>query len=293
MKKVISYGGGLDSFVMLLLAIETGEKIDAVVFMDVADGDATNANTDPGEWLGTYRHIREVVMPLCEKHGIPFVWLDTKSYPVRDARSLFAWFEARKQIPVAGPSRICTTVAKVERFEKWAKDTYPGEVIEVWIGFEKGEEKRIEKDPNAGKDGAMRVNRFPLAEHDLCRCRCEAKVRDAGFPIPRKSACVFCPYGSREDWRTFARELPDQFERVAQLEANKPPTAKNNVKLSIMGFSSKKNADGTKTYKATPLPIYVTKPGRAKKPNPCGVCGAAERATKATACGYLEEGEAA
>lgn len=293
MKRVLSYGGGLDSFAMLLLAIQLGDLPDALVFMDVADSTPETSNADPGEWPGTYRHIREIVMPLCAEHGIPFHWLDTARYPVRDARSLFAWFEARKQIPVAGPSRICTTVAKVERFERWARETFPGEVIEVWIGFEAGEEKRIAKDPNAGKAGATRINRFPLAEHGYCRCRCEAFVRASGYAVPRKSACVFCPYGTKDDWKTFARELPGEFARTVKLEADKPPTAKNNVKLSIMGFSSKKNADGTKTYKPTPLPLYVEKPGRAKKPNPCGVCGAAERATKATACGYLDEGEAA
>jgi hypothetical protein len=289
MVKVLSYGGGLDSFAMLLLAKQTGELPDAVVFMDVGDGDAVEDGVDPGEWPGTYKHIREVAMPICAELGIPFHWLSSKEYPVRDARSLFAWFEARRQIPVAGPSRICTTIAKVERFERWAAANHPGEVIEVWIGFEAGEEARADKDPNAGKPKAMRKNRFPLMEAGFCRCRCESFVRESGYPVPRKSACVYCPYGSKTDWKTLARELPESFAKIARLEADKPPTAKNNVKLSIMGFSSKKNGDGTKTYKPTPLPIYVMKPTQAARAKPCTVCGAAQKATKATACGYLDE----
>jgi hypothetical protein len=289
--KILSLGGGLDSFAMLLVAIESSELPDVVVFMDAG------APGDPGEWPGTYRHIEEVVRPLCAKHGIEFVRIDHTNYPVRDARSLFAWWEARKAMPMAGPGRQCTTIAKVERFEKWASDRFPDQDVEVWIGFEAGEEDRAAKDPNAGaskktskrKDGskpARRHNRFPLIELGLCRCRCEALVRASGHPVPRKSACVFCPFGSLGDWQTFARDLPDQYARVVKMEEDRPLTkpkagVHDGLKLSIMGF---------RKGKGTPLPMFVQKK-YAPKPVPCTVCGAAQRATKATGCGYLSDGE--
>lgn len=198
--QVLSLGGGLDSFAALVEAIRRGEPPDRVGFVDVADPDGRF----PGEWPGTYRHIREVVIPLCEREGIPFDWIDGKRYPVRDASSLWEWMWNRNQIPVAGPNRICTRIAKVERFEKWLDDTYPSQEVEVWIGFEAGEEARTAKDPNAGKPRphkpgqAIRRNRFPLQEWDLCRCRCEELVQAAGYPVPRKSACVFCLAGETE-----------------------------------------------------------------------------------------------
>lgn len=283
--RVLSYGGGLDSFAMLLESVRRGELPDVVVFVDVGHPD------DPGEWPSTYRHVREVVVPLCERLGIEFVTIDSSSYPVRDARSLFAWLEARHQIPMAGPDRICTTIAKVERFERWVADRFgAGAEVEVWIGFEAGEEKRAEKDPNAGgrgKTSFVRKNRFPLIEWGLCRCRCERLVRAAGYPVPRKSACVFCPYASKGDWQTLQRELPETFERVVQLEARKPPTKKNGIKLSIMGFRTIKRPDGTKTHRAPMLPVFVQGTYKAKKTE-CSVCGS-QRATKATGCGYLDE----
>lgn len=280
MIRVLSLGGGLDSFAMLVRAIQLGERIDVVVFIDVG------APGDPGEWAGTYRHIREVVVPLCAAHGIEFVWIDGESYPVRDARSLFAWLEARKQIPVAGPNRICTRIAKVERFERWLDARFPGQPVEVWIGFEAGEEARANKDPNAGKprkpraDRAIRVNRFPLIEWEMCRCRCVELVRNAGHPVPRKSACTFCPYGTRGDWQRFAVEDPENFARTVKLEHDKPITSKGK-KLSIMGYVSR-------TQKGTPLPLYVSRP-YTRQVKPCGVCGAAQRATKAAGCDYLED----
>lgn len=278
-KRVISYGGGLDSFAMLVRAIELKVHVDAVAFCDVGDPD----HIDPAEWPGTYRHIREVAEPMCRDAGIPFVWISSDRYPVRDARSLFAWMKARGQIPIAGPKRICTTIAKVERFEAWARDVFPGAEVEVWIGFEAGEEARAAKDPNAGKDGGWRKNRFPLIEWGMCRCRCEAMVRLRGYPVPRKSACTYCPYGTKGDWQTLQRELPATFDAVAQLEADKPPTAKNGKKLSIMGYRTLD--DGS--YRAPPLPEFVKGTYRPLKKN-CNHCGLPRR-SKAVGCGYLGE----
>lgn len=42
------------------------------------------------------------------------------------------------------------------------------------------------------------------------------------------------------------------------------------------------------SYRAPPLPVFVAQPYRPRR-TPCLVCGAAERASKATACGYLDE----
>lgn len=301
-----SLGGGLDSWAMLLDAELRGELPDVVAFVDVGDPDAREV---PGEWASTYRHIAQVVIPWCARRGIEFVEISARTgYMVRNARSLFGWLEARHQIPVAGPNRICTRIAKVERFEAWLDATYPGREVEVWIGFDAAELDRVEKDPNVGKPRrashlgklpqwwrwtrvlayamthARRINRFPLIERGLCRCRCEALARASGYPVPRKSACVFCPYASRGDWQTLAVESPGEFELVAELEERKPPTKRNGRKLSIMAYNSK-------TQTGTPLRDYV-RGSYTRKRVRCGVCGSSQRATKATGCTYLSEGTA-
>lgn len=285
MKRVLSYGGGVDSFAMLLRALELGERPDAVVFVDVADPD----HQDPGEWPSTYRHIREVLVPLLARERIPFHVVDSDRYPVRDARSLFAWLAARRQIPVGGPNRICTIIAKVERFEAWCADTFPGELLEVWIGFEAGEEKRAAKDPNAGKPSEWRRNRFPMIEWGLCRCRSEQLIRDRGFPVPMKSACEFCPYSTKADFQRLALERPESFAKIVKLEADKPPTAKNGRKLSIMGYRTKKDpvTKEVLSVKAPPLPEFIRGTYRPRE-KACEVCGAPSKARKATGCGFQE-----
>ena len=305
MPKVLSYGGGLDSFAMLVDAIERGELPDAVVFVNVGDP----AGEDPGEWPSTYRHMREVAAPLCAQHGIKLVELNADNgYPVRDARSYFAWMQARTNIPVAGPRRTCTIMAKVERFELWMANTYGTQQVEVWIGFEANEEKRADNDPNAGDESAQRTNRFPLIERGLCRCRCEELVRAAGYPVPRKSACTFCPYGSRKDWQTLDREQPETFAKIEELERAKmaKPT-RNGFRLSIMGYRTtrqgtarnrrRKNGEQVEApelgvhYKAPTLREFVDNPGKDTKPQGCEVCGRSVRATKASGCSYLNEDE--
>ncbi|MCY1023959.1 hypothetical protein [Pyxidicoccus sp. MSG2] len=290
-RRVLSYGGGLDSWVMLLEAVRRCIRLDAVVFIDVGD----SAGEDPAEWPGTYRHLREVVQPFCARHGIRFEWLDSQRYPVRDARSLFAWLWARRQIPVAMPGRICTVVAKVERFERWLTDAFPGDVVEVWIGFEAGEEARAAKDPNAGKKrrkrragDAVRVNRFPLIEWSLCRCRCLEVARRASLPLPHGSACSFCPFSSKADWQRLSREQPATFRKVVALEARKQLTTAG-LRLSIMGFRATRDASGAVIrYKAPTLPEFIRGDYRPRV-EPCRVCGAAERARKTVGCGFADD----
>ena len=118
--KVLSLGGGLDSWAMLLDAEIRGELPDIVAFVDV--GDPEDRDSHPGEWDGTYRHIEEVVKPWCGAREIEFVEISARTgYLIRPdnqgARSLFGWLWQMGQIPVAGPNRICTRIAKVERFE--------------------------------------------------------------------------------------------------------------------------------------------------------------------------------
>jgi len=67
----------------------------------------------------------------------------------------------------------------------------------------------------------------------------------------------------------------------ATLEANKPPTEAGK-KLSIMGYRTL--PDGS--YRAPPLAVFIQKPYKPRRV-PCGVCGRAQRATKATGSDWL------
>ena len=257
--RVLSYGGGVDSFCMLLAAIDRGEIPDRMVFMDVGDP----ARRFPAEWPETYDHIIDVAAPVAAEYGIPFHWI-MADYPtgelarrLKDARVIVDTYKIRPpkrgkgKIADAGYSegvdglfefmvvmgmvptkanRICTEVAKIERFDKWLADTFPGRQVEVWIGFEKGEEHRLGGGKTysisgTGAGDVTRIPRFPLMEEDLTRQGCKERIERWGLMVPMKSACVFCPFGKKEEWVDFFLRYPEVFAQVEDMWARKPPTA--------------------------------------------------------------------
>ena len=250
--QVLSFGGGVDSMCMLVDAMQRKKLPDVVVFLDVGDPDGI----DPAEWPETYTYMVEVVKPLLARLGVKFVWITSKMYPIRDARSLYTWFKDRGQVPLSGGDHLCSVVAKVERFEKWMGDYFkPGEKIDVWIGFAKGEEARSRRDPHGKKaetkKGQLvsRKNRFPLMERELTREDCKRLIAKAGFRVPRKSACVFCPFAKKWEWEDFAEKLPGQFRKIQALEREKELTIRG-YKLYIHDF---------KKYGLTPTQYRVMK----------------------------------
>jgi hypothetical protein len=279
--RILSYGGGLDSWTMLLLVVN-GElpKPDLVIFADVSNGSPEEDPTEPGEWPSTYRHIREVVMPLCERHGIEFKWLTTAESPIRPTKAnpeghmaLYRYFRSERQFP-GRLSKLCTIASKVERIGNYVDQRFPKKEIEVWIGFGADEQNRLKNNRYAQK--GRRTERYPLMARGMCRCREEAYCRKAPYPVPRKSACVFCPMSSRFDWMTLAKELPEQFAAAQLLEDEFKGTGSG----EMMTFSGK---PGVK------LADHIAKPfnwRRARENQTCSVCGS-KKATKRTGCDYL------
>jgi hypothetical protein len=316
--KVLSYGGGLDSFAMLLDAIKRGELPHLVVFCDVGDPN----HEKPGEWPGTYQHIREVVIPLCEQHGIEFVWIvggvpraGLESYqavlPIREGRPdeaecLWDWFFTKTSLPGALDCRG-TMAAKVERFNTYLARRFAEGTVEAWIGYDAAETGRLGHDHDRGQGEltGRRINRFPLMEQGYCRCRCEKLARDSGLPVPRKSACTFCGKNTKGDLRTLAAEKPEDFRALAELERKKNQTPTGNGKHLVIKGHKAKFADAPATEDIELEKLQTAKRGVSanlligdavhvpyRNPNEsCSLCGAEKRAVKTAGCGYLTEAE--
>jgi hypothetical protein len=300
--KVLSYGGGLNSFAMLLYSIEQGNPPHFCVFADTGSGDQEAWSND-GEWYGTYRHMVEYAIPICAQNGIQFKWITHQDSKVRGADSLLQYFEQIRIVP-SNQSRYCTSSAKIERIEQWLLEAFGSSPIEVWVGFEGGEETRRDKDPHGAKTcgqaypgGATskpsrrskpkidRTTIFPLIGAGMCRCRCELFVRDRGLPVPRKSACWFCPFSKRGDWMRLAEQMPDQFARAAGLEENQKGGEKDKGKM--YAFNSVQR-EGVQVF--VPLWEDIHMPYRPKVET-CPVCCRYPKATKAPGIDFLSEAE--
>lgn len=270
-RKILSYGGGLDSFAMLIDAVQRGELPDLVIFADVADPE----RLDPGEWPETYSHMERVAIPYCERHGIPWKWLGTDESPIRGERSLYRYLHDMEAM-VGRMSRMCTCAAKVERITRYIMAAFPGDLLEVWIGFEAGEEKRAAKDPHSAANApagvaAVRVSRFPLIERRLCRCRCLQLVRNAGLEVPPGSACVFCPFSTRGDFQRLERQIPGDFVKVEALERHAKLTKKGHTIRFAGGIDDPE------------LGEWIDGAYRPRKLK-CTVCGSPNRVRKMVGC---------
>jgi hypothetical protein len=60
--------------------------------------------------------------------------------------------------------------------------------------------------------------RFPLVDAELDRRACERVLREHGFEVPRKSACVYCPYRSDGEWQDWKLHFPDEFARAVAFD---------------------------------------------------------------------------
>lgn len=60
---------------------------------------------------------------------------------------------------------------------------------------------------------------FPLIERQITRAMCQQRLKAFGVPheVPR-SACVFCPYHSNEEWRWLRDNDPIGFQRAVEID---------------------------------------------------------------------------
>jgi hypothetical protein len=60
---------------------------------------------------------------------------------------------------------------------------------------------------------------FPLIERQITRSMCQQRLKTFGVPheVPR-SACVFCPYRSNEEWRWLRDNDPAGFQRAVEID---------------------------------------------------------------------------
>lgn len=121
-----------------------------------------------------------------------------------------------------GPSnRDCTREFKLEPILKKSKElagiktargiTEP--IVTNWIGISRDEAQRMKPSRYAWAQ-----NRYPLIELGMSRQDCLSWLRKHGYPEPARSACVFCPYRSREEWLA-VKQVPEDWAAALAFES--------------------------------------------------------------------------
>lgn len=219
--RTISYGGGVQSTALLVLAAQgklddiIGGPVDAALFANVGDD---------SEHPDTLRYIRDVAAPYAATHGLVLheLYAKTADGQPRTLMNLL-WSENTPSIPVRlepvgmPANRSCTNHFKVQVIGKYLKEsgaTKANKAI-VAIGISTDEIHRAD----GGKSRPpYQESVYPLLDLGLSRSDCQRIIQDAGLPLPRKSACFFCPYTRTQQWAEMRRDEPELFERACDVE---------------------------------------------------------------------------
>lgn len=214
--RAISYGGGVQSTALVVLAATGRIEADVALFANVGDD---------SEHPATIRYVHDVAIPWAAERGLTIHELHrvkrdgtTETLMGRlmkpDSRSI--GIPVRMADTGAPGTRSCTMDFKIGVVRRWLKGhgASAATPADVLIGISTDEIERI------GNRRTQRGEspRYPLIDLGLDRAACAQVIRDAGLPVPPKSACFFCPFHNRQAWAEQRRDEPDLFERSVQLE---------------------------------------------------------------------------
>ena len=210
----ISYGGGVQSSAMIVLAVQG--KIDANVALFANVG-------DDSEHPATLDYVRNVMQPWATERGLPVHELQRV---MRDGSTRTLWQDLTRDsrtinIPVrmdngAPGNRNCTHTYKVQVVGKWLKanGASADDPAIVNIGISTDEIIRV------GNKKAMPYEQpaYPLIDLGLDRQDCQDVIAAAGLPVPPKSSCFFCPFHRPLMWAEMRRDEPELFDKSVELE---------------------------------------------------------------------------
>lgn len=222
--RVFSYGGGIQSTAALVLAAQGRIAYRTFVFANTGD-DSENPET--------IRYVREISAPFAAAHGMDLREL----HRIRRDGSTETLYgrltrEGSRSLPIpvrmsngAPGTRSCTADFKIRVIGRWLKahGASTASPATVGVGISLDEIERVSNSRSepyeqlaypliglpAGQDTGLRLRRGD----------CATIIREAGLPVPQKSACWFCPMHRPEAWHEQRRTAPHLFAKACALEA--------------------------------------------------------------------------
>lgn len=217
MLRVISLGAGVQSTTMALMAArgEIGPMPDCAIFADTG-----------AEPLKVYRHLDWL------ESQLPFPVYRVSAGNIRDQITEgFEHHEIPRRIDGRPPfftrnggmlRRQCTQDFKIVPLDRKVRELIglkKGQrgpktpVVERWIGISVDEALRA-------KPSRLTFikHRFPLLEQKMRRSACLKWCEERQFPVPPKSACTFCPYHDKAQWRDMKANDPESWADAVAID---------------------------------------------------------------------------
>ena len=212
--EVLSFGGGVQSSVLALMACKEELHLDAVIFCDTGS-----------EMESTYETV-EFVKAECEKASIPFwtAYADVVLNPFRDDAiekikgymPLHEWYQSNGLLPMVRIPR-CTFNWKIYPFRRMIQEKFKRKkkpYAAAWLGITTDESHRARE-----SEVQYVVNRFPLIDMGMSRKMCIKWLAD-NYPEHSfsKSGCFMCMYQSRQNWSSLKTNHPNLFSIALTME---------------------------------------------------------------------------
>ena len=196
--KIISLGWGVQSMTLAVMAaLGDIEPVDYAIHSDTThEAQGTyDYSTKWTDWLNV-RGVKTVtvkppVAPMINKWG-------------------------GVMIPAHGQGltrRQCTGEWKIKPIRRWLQANRNNQPVEQWLGISLDEVQRMK--PSNVK---YITNRYPLIERKMSRWDCKLYLERNGIEIPPRSACVFCPFHSRSEWRDIRDNAPEDWDKAVNID---------------------------------------------------------------------------
>ncbi|MDX2391823.1 phosphoadenosine phosphosulfate reductase [Streptomyces sp. DK15] len=213
--RVISYGGGVQSTALLVLAARREISYATFLFANVGDD---------SEHPATLAYIRDIAAPYAANAGLELHQLrrtrrdgTTETLMERLNRPGIRSIPIPVRMANGAPGRrSCTADFKIKVVGRWLRQhgATADAPATVGIGISVDEIHRA----NRRRSEPHEHIEYPLLDLRLRRDDCEQIIRDAGLPVPPKSSCFFCPFRTVDAWRQQRQSDPALFARAVALE---------------------------------------------------------------------------
>lgn len=191
-KKIANFGGGLNSIAGLI-------KYGTSQYHEIVFADTGSEKPETYEYINWLNNVKK--------------WNITIVDGKYQGKILYDYYIGRKSYPNAA-FRDCTKKFKITPMRKYLRTKYGKKVhfiVDLFIDY--GEIFRMKT-----SDVSYQTLNYPLINDKIDREECLQIVKDAGFPIPVKSACFMCPFNKPKQWLDLKEKHPDLFEKAVILE---------------------------------------------------------------------------
>lgn len=211
---VANFSGGADSSAMTLRLIETGARLDEVIFCDTT-----------AEFPQLLRHV-ERVKRVVESAGVKFTTLRaehdfeyylTEHSVEREPSSPFYGLTGYGW--AANKSRWCTATLKRDLIKRYTRELCSRYEVHNYIGLAADEGYRLERENNKAPNHHHPLVEWGWTEADaLAYCYSKGYDWEGLYKVFGRSSCWCCPLQSYDDLRKLRKHAPRLWAQLLSLD---------------------------------------------------------------------------